>query len=148
MRAATAETASTDGGIGRGWFWFATATMAAVFLQSVTAGRILSGDHWARTTHRVVAGVLVFLVFAAGLAALVVLRDRTGGRQMAAALLGLAAGLAVEYRLGAAAADGEDAVWLHVPFGVAIVAVAAQANRLARRLAESPRLTVKANRHG
>jgi peptidoglycan/LPS O-acetylase OafA/YrhL len=85
---------------------------------------------------------------AAGLAALVVLRDRPSGRRMAIALLTLAACLVVQHRLGAAAADGEGTVWLHVPFGVAMVAVAAQANRTARRLAEPQALPVERTRHG
>jgi peptidoglycan/LPS O-acetylase OafA/YrhL len=69
-----------------------------------------------------------------GLVALAVLRERSGGRRLGVVLVALAACLFVQHRLGAAAADGEDTLWLHIPFGVAIIAFAAQANMLARRL--------------
>jgi hypothetical protein len=121
--------------IGRGWVWFTTVATLAIFFQSVTAGRILSGDDWARTTHRATAGLLSLVVLAAGLVALVVVRERTGGRRMAVVLVALAVCLFVEQGLGAAAADGEDTLWLHIPFGVAIFAFAIQVNVLARRLA-------------
>lgn len=49
-------------------------------------------------------------------------------------LVALAVCLLVQHGLGTAAADGEDTLWLHIPFGVAIMAFAAQANMLARRL--------------
>jgi hypothetical protein len=120
--------------IGRGWGWFTTIAMGAIFWQSVTAGRILSGDDWARTTHRATAGLLVLVTLAAGLTALVVLRGRADGRRLAMILVALALCLAAEQRLGAGAADGEDTLWLHIPLGVAILAFAARANVLARRL--------------
>ena len=125
---------STDRRIGRGWVAFTTVAMWVIFLQSVTAGRILSGDDWARTAHRTTAGLLILGTLGAGLAALAVLRGRTGGRRFAVVLVALAVCLFIQHGLGTAAADGEDTLWLHVPFGVAIVAFAAQANILARRL--------------
>ena len=109
--------------------------MWAVFVQSVTAGRILSGDDWARTAHRATAGLLTLLILGGGLTAFAVLRDRAGGRRLASVLVALAMCLVVEYQLGAAAADGEDTLWLHIPCGVAVFALAARANVLARRLA-------------
>jgi hypothetical protein len=139
VSAATDTEMSTDRRIGRGWVAFTTVAMWAIFLQSVTAGRILSGDDWARTTHRTTADLLFLSILAAGLAALAVLRKRTGGRRFAVVLVALAVCLFVQHGLGIAAADGEDTLWLHIPFGVAILAFAAQANRLARRLASSPR---------
>lgn len=125
---------STDRRIGRGWVWFTTIAMWAIFLQSVTAGRILSGDDWARTAHRTTAWLLFLVVLAAGLAALAVLREGTGGRRLALLLVGLAVCLFVQSGIGASAADGEDTLWLHIPFGVAIFAFAARATVLARRL--------------
>jgi hypothetical protein len=125
---------STDRRIGRGWVGFTAVAMWAVFLQSVTAGRIFSGDDWASATHRTTAWLLFLVVLAAGLAALAVLRERIGGRRMAVVLVALAVCLFVQTSLGTAAADGEDTLWLHVPFGVATFAFAAQANMLARRL--------------
>jgi heme A synthase len=135
VSAATEIEMSTDRRIGRGWVGLTTVAMWAIFLQSVTAGRIFSGDDWARTAHRTTAGLLFLVVLAAGLAALAVLRERSGGRRLAVVLVALAVCLFVQHGLGTAAADGEDTLWLHVPFGVAIVAFAAQANMLARRLA-------------
>jgi heme A synthase len=125
----------TDRSIGRGWVGFTTVAMWVIFLQSVTAGRIFSGDDWARTAHRMIAGLLFLVILAAGLAALAILRGLSGGRRLAVVLVALAVSLLVQHGLGTAAADGEDTLWLHVPFGVAIVAFAAQANMLARRLA-------------
>lgn len=125
---------STDRRTGRGWVWFTTIAMGAIFLQSATAGRTLSGDDWARTAHRTTAWLLFPVVLAAGLAALAVLRERRGGGRLALVLVALAVCLFVQSGLGAAAADGEDTLWLHIPFGVAIFALAARATMLARRL--------------
>jgi hypothetical protein len=125
---------STDRRIGRGWVGFTMVALWAIFLQSVTAGRILTGDDWAQSAHRMTAWLLFLAVLVAGLAALAVLRGRDGGRRFALVLVALAVSLFVQTRLGTAAADGEDTLWLHVPFGVAIVAFAAQASMLARRL--------------
>ncbi|MGH9213760.1 MAG: hypothetical protein ACRD2C_24265 [Acidimicrobiales bacterium] len=125
---------STDRRIGRGWVGFTTVAMWAIVLQSVTAGRISSGDDWARTAHRATGHLSFLVTLAVGLAALAVLRERTGGRRFAVVLVALAACLFVQARLGVAAADGEDTLWLHIPFGVAIVAFAARASMLARRL--------------
>ena len=120
---------------GRAWVVFTTVAAGAIFLQSVTAGRIVAGDDWARTAHRA-SGALSFLVIlAAGLVALTVLRRRDGGRRLGGVLIGLAVSLFVQQRLGTAAADGEDTLWLHIPFGVAIIGFATYANVLARRLA-------------
>lgn len=134
MTEASGTEMSTDRRIGRGWVGFTTVAVWAIFLQSVTAGRIFSGDDWARTAHRTTAGLLFLVILAAGLAALAVLRERTGGRRFAVVLVALAVCLFVQHGLGTAAADGEDTLWLHVPFGVAIIGFAAQANMLARRL--------------
>jgi hypothetical protein len=56
--------------IGRGWVAFTTVAMWAIFLQSVTAGRIFSGDDWARTAHRATGHLSALVVLVAGLAAL------------------------------------------------------------------------------
>ena len=134
MTAAPGTDRSTDGRIGRGWIWFTTVAMWAIFLQSITAGRILSGDDWARTAHSTTAWLLFLTLLGAGVAALASLRERRGGRRLGAVLVGLAVCLFVQSGLGAAAVEGEDTLWLHVPFGVAIILFAAQASMLARRL--------------
>ena len=132
MSAATDR--STERRIGRGWVALTGVAMWAIFLQSVTAGRILSGDDWARTTHQATGVVSFLVVLAAGLAALVALRARPGGRRLGAVLVALAVCLFVQLRLGTAAADGEETLWLHIPFGVGIIGLAARAYMLARRL--------------
>jgi heme A synthase len=109
----------------------------AILFQAVTAGRILSGDEWARTTHRAIAGLVSLAILAAGLAALAVLRVRPGGRRLAIVLVVLALCLLVQYLLGTAAADGKDTLWLHIPVGVAIFAFALRSNQLAQRLARA-----------
>jgi hypothetical protein len=109
--------------------------MWGVFLQSVTAGRILSGDDWARTTHRTAAGLLFLAALVAGIVALVNLRGRPERGRMAALLLGLAVALFAQHGLGTAAAEGNDVLWLHVPVGVAMVGFSLQPNVLARSLA-------------
>ena len=71
----------------------------------------------------------------------------TSGRQLAAVLLLVAACLVVVCGLGVGAAEGEDTVWLHIPLGVALVALAAQAHRLARRLPELLHPQAERTRH-
>lgn len=118
----------------RGWSAATALLMWGVFLQSVTAGRILRGDDWAGSTHRSAAGLLFVATVVAAIVALATLRQHPLGRRMATILCGLAVALIVQHRLGAMAADGEDVLWLHVPVGVALVGFALQPNVLARRL--------------
>jgi hypothetical protein len=137
MSAATEAQRSPVRRIGAGWVWFTRVAVLAIFFQAVTAGRILSGDEWARTTHRAIAGLVSLAILAAGLAALAVLRVRPGGRRLAIVLVVLALCLLVQYLLGTAAADGKDTLWLHIPLGVAIFAFALRSNQLAQRLARA-----------
>jgi hypothetical protein len=65
----------------RAWAAFTTVLTSAVFLKAVTAGRILTGDNWARDVHRTAAGLLSMAAVVGGLVALVRLRDRPGGRR-------------------------------------------------------------------
>ena len=118
----------------RGWPLFTAIFMWAVFLQSVTAGRILRGDDWARSLHRTSAGLLVVAALAAGIVALARLRRHDGGTRLGVILLVLAVSLLVEYGLGTSAADGKDTLWLHIPLGVAVIGFTAQTNMLARKL--------------
>ena len=118
----------------RTWVVFTTVLTWAVFLQAVTAGRILSGDEWARDVHRVAAGLLFIVAVVGGLVALVRLRDRAGGRRFGLFLAVMAVGLFVQHGLGTAAADGEDTLWIHVPLGVALVGLMMRVDMLARRL--------------
>jgi hypothetical protein len=118
----------------RAWVLFTTVLMWAVFLQAVTAGRILEGDEWARDVHRIAAGLLVLVAVAGGVVALVRLRGRARGRRFGLMLVAIGVGLFVQYSLGTAAADGEDTLWIHVPLGVALVGLLAHASQSARRV--------------
>jgi heme A synthase len=106
----------------------------AIFLQAITAGRILSGDDWARDAHNIWANVLFLAALVAGIVAAFRLHGRPHGRRMAVMLLALAAALFLQMGLGIQAAEGEDTLWIHVPLGVGIMAFAAQPMHLARRL--------------
>ena len=116
---------------------FTTVLTWAVLLQAVTAGRILAGDDWAHDVHRIAAGLLFIAALAGGLVALVRLRDRAGGRRLGWLLVVMGVGLAVQHRLGTAAADGEDTLWIHVPLGVALLGLMVRIDVHARRLGEA-----------
>lgn len=122
----------------RAWAGFASVMTWAIFLQAVTAGRLMSGDGWARDAHRLGAEVLFLATLAAGVAAAVRLRAVDGGGRLALLLVGSAVALFVQHGLGTAAADGEDTLWIHVPLGVAIVGLAARTTLQARRLGTVP----------
>jgi hypothetical protein len=121
-------------GPARAWVIFTTVLTWAVFLQAVTAGRIFTGDDWARNAHRSAADLLFVAAVAGGLIALVRLRDRAGGRRFGLMLVAIGVGLFVQHGLGTAAADGEDTLWIHVPLGVALFGFLAHAAQFARRV--------------
>ena len=125
---------TVDRASARGWIVFTSILTSAVFLQAITAGRILSGDEWARNAHRAVAGLVVAAAAVGGAVALVRLRDRAGGRRFGLMLMALAVGLLVQYALGTAAADGDDTLWIHVPLGVALVTLMMRLGVFARRI--------------
>jgi len=126
--------AADRGAPARAWTAFTTILMWAVFLQAVTAGRMLTGDDWAHDVHRTAAGLLIIAAVVGGLAALVGLRDRAGGGQLGLMLVALGVGLLVQHGLGTAAADGENTLWIHIPLGVALVALMVRLDMFARRL--------------
>jgi heme A synthase len=108
-------------GTWKAWQAVTTVLMLAIFSQAITAGLLLRGDGWAQTFHRTAAGVLVAATFVAGVVALATLRDERRGRRMGILLVVLAIGLVVQYALGAAAVDGKDVLWIHVPLGVGLI---------------------------
>jgi hypothetical protein len=119
----------------RTWTVFTAVLTWAVFLQAVTAGRVLTGDEWARDVHRIAAGLLLIVAVVGGLVALVRLRDRAGGRRFGWLLVAMGVGLFVQHSLGSAAADGDDTLWIHVPLGVALLALMVRVDMVARRVA-------------
>jgi hypothetical protein len=118
----------------RTWTVFTAVLTWAVFLQAVTAGRVLTGDEWARDVHRIAAGLLLIVAVVGGLVALVRLRDRAGGRRFGWLLVAMGVGLLVQHSLGTAAADGDDTLWIHVPLGVALLALMVRVDMVARRV--------------
>ena len=118
----------------RGWIAFTSILTLAVFLQAVTAGRILSGDDWARDVHRATAGLLVLAAIVGGVVALIRVRDRAGGRRFGLMLLAMGSGLFVQHALGTAAANGSDTLWIHIPLGVALVSLMMRLGSVARRI--------------
>ena len=113
---------------------FSTALMWSVVLQAVAAGRVLEGDDWARNLHRGFGGILLLTAVTGGVVSLVRLGNRAVGRRFGLMLIVIGIATYVEFHLGSAAADGEDTLWLHVPLGVALVALLAHATHLARRI--------------
>jgi hypothetical protein len=118
----------------RGWIAFTTIITVGVFFQAVTAGRILVGDGWARDIHRATAGLLLVAAIAGGIVAVVRLRDRAGGREFGLMLVAMGVALLVQYGLGSAAADGKDTLWIHIPLGVALLALMMRLEMRARRI--------------
>jgi hypothetical protein len=92
----------------RTWIVFTAVLTWALFLQAITAGRVLTGNEWAREVHRIAAGLVLIVAIVGGLVALVRLRDRAGGRRLGLSLVVVGVGLFVQHGLGTAAADGED----------------------------------------
>jgi hypothetical protein len=132
--AAPVAAAAADHAPARAWTAFTMVLTWAVFLQAVTAGRIVTGDDWARDMHRMAAGLLFVAALVGGLVALVRLRDRAGGRRFGLLFVAMGVGLFVQHGLGTAAADGEDTLWIHIPLGVALVALMVRLDMFARRL--------------
>lgn len=135
MSATTSGSPATAAGAPvRAWRTFTAVLTWAVLLQAVTAGRILTGDDWARDAHAAGAGFLFLAAVVGGVLALVRLRDRADGRRFGLLLIGIGVGLFVQHGLGTAAANGEDTLWLHIPLGVALMATMVRLDVVARRL--------------
>jgi hypothetical protein len=121
-------------GPARWWRLITILLVAAVFIEAVFAGAMLSGVGWARAAHRASALVLIAGALAASVVCLFTARRRPHGLRLGLTLLALAATLLAQAALGAATAHGANLLWLHVPIGVALVGLAGQAVAAARRL--------------
>lgn len=119
----------------RAWGVFTYALLWGIFLQSVFAGALMSGESWSRSYHHVTGQVLGLVTLAAAITAAVRLRRVTHGRRMTLMLFGLFVTFVVQVNTGILAADGENVMWIHAPLGTALLALAAQPMFLARRSA-------------
>jgi hypothetical protein len=117
--------------------WWSAVTIAlavGVFAEAVFAGAMLSGAPWARGAHMAFAALLIVSTAAAGLVAALGLRRIPEGLRLGLTLLGLAAGLTLQFALGRASAHGANLLWAHIPLGVALVGLAMRAFADARKL--------------
>lgn len=116
------------------WSVITTLLLAAIFIEAVFAGAMLSGVEWARTAHRVNAAILVGSTLIAGLVAVVTLRRIAHGLKLGLTLLSLAAAIFLQAVVGALSAKGANLLWVHVPLGVALFGFAARAAAITRRI--------------
>jgi hypothetical protein len=129
---------SAPGAAQRRWWSVITAAIVTViFIEAVFAGAMLSGAPWAHAAHRATALALILATSVAGLSATLGLRRVSHGLRLGLMLLGLAAAIVVQTALGRATTHGANLLWVHVPLGVALVGLAAQAVASARRLGEA-----------
>ena len=130
----TASSVSSGAGVVRWWRVVTILLAGAVFTQAIFAGAILSGEAWAHAAHSMTAIALVAATTVAGLVSLVTLRRVSSGTKLGLTLLALAAALLLQMALGKWSADGANLMWVHVPLGVALVGLAAQAVTVASHL--------------
>ena len=116
------------------WSVVTALLLAAIFAQAVFAGAMLSGVGWAHAAHAINAGLLTGAALLAALAGAVTLRRIAQGRRLVLTLLALSATMFVQMAAGRMSESGANLMWLHVPLGVALVGLAAQAASGARRL--------------
>lgn len=128
-------------GTARTWSVITGLIVIGVFMQSVFAGLLLSGETWGREAHGLTAVMLIAVALLGGIVAAITLRgvSDAGGR-LAALLLALAGVLVAQTVVGQLSADGKSVLWganllwLHVPLGVALVVLTVQPARVARQL--------------
>jgi len=118
------------------WSIITTLLVAAIFLQAVFAGAMMSGFDWARTAHVLNAPLVTVAAFVMGITAIATLRRIPQGLKLGSILLALAAAMLVQTALGSLSAKGANLLWAHVPLGVILVALAGQAAAAARKLGE------------
>ena len=119
------------------WSVVMSLLVLAIFAQAVFAGAMLSGLDWAAKAHAANGFIVVAAAFAASLVAIATLRRTKNGLKFGLTLLALAAAVFVQFALGRMAAKGANLMWVHVPLGVALVALAGRAAAGARRLGDT-----------
>jgi hypothetical protein len=130
-------------GAARAWSVITGLIVVGVFMQSVFAGLLLSGEGWGRTAHSITAVMLISGTLIASVVAAIMLRrvSDTGGK-LALLLFGLAVVLVLQTIVGQLSAEGKsllfgaNLLWLHIPLGVALVILTVQPARVARQLRE------------
>jgi hypothetical protein len=118
----------------RAWGVITILLAIAISIQAVFAGAMLSGVGWARAAHEATATLLIASTTTAGLVCLVTLRSIPHGLKLGLTLLALAAAVVLQAALGVLSAKGANLLWIHVPLGVALVGLSAQAAIWAREL--------------
>jgi hypothetical protein len=119
----------------RPWWGVVTSLLlAAVFLEAVFAGALLSGYGWALAAHGATAGILIASATVAALVALATLRRVPGGWKLGLTLSALAVLLVAQAAVGMLTEKGTNLLWLHVPLGVGLFGLARQAVADAGRL--------------
>lgn len=119
------------------WRVLTSVLVAAIFLEAIFAGAILSGFGWARRAHNLGAAILLVSLVTAGLVSLLSLRRVLHGARLGVTLCALAAAVFLQIVLGHLSARGANLMWLHVPLGVALVGLAGHAAASARKLGEA-----------
>lgn len=137
MSAADIDTRSNGAGVRGVWRAITGAIVAAMFLEAVFAGAMLSGFEWARRAHMGGAALTIGATLIASLAAFATLRRVKHGARLGVYLMLLAAVAVAQATVGVASAKGGNLLWLHVPLGVALVGLTAQSVAGARRLGEA-----------
>jgi hypothetical protein len=124
-------------GATRVWSAITGIIVVGVFMQSVFAGLLLSGEGWGRTAHSITAVLLIAGTLLASVVAAITVRrvSKTGGK-LALLLFGLTVVLVIQTIVGQLSAEGRNLLWLHVPLGVALVVLTMQPARVARQLRE------------
>jgi hypothetical protein len=124
-------------GAARAWSAITGIIVVGVFMQSVFAGLLLSGEGWGRTAHSITAVLLIAGTLLASVVAAITVRrvSKTGGK-LALLLFGLTVVLVIQTIVGQLSADSRNLLWLHVPLGVTLVVLTVQPARVARQLRE------------
>jgi len=130
----TAASIEPNASLREWWIVITTLLLAAIFIEAIFAGAMLSGVEWARTAHRVNAAILIGSTLIAGLAAVVTLRRVAHGLKLGLTLLSLAASIFLQAVVGSLSAKGANLLWVHVPLGVALFGFAARAAATARKV--------------
>jgi hypothetical protein len=116
------------------WSVITSLLVAAIFIETIFAGAMLSGVGWPRAAHRTTAAILIASTITAGLVSIVTLRRVGHGPKLGLTLLSLAAAVFLQAAVGALSAKGANLLWIHIPLGVALFGFAVRAAADARRL--------------